>query len=57
MRPFIYDSPLTVQEATSRVAPESAFIAGGTTLLDLMKLEVLNPALVVDINQLPMRGI
>jgi xanthine dehydrogenase YagS FAD-binding subunit len=57
MRPFIYDSPLTVQEATSRVAPESAFIAGGTTLLDLMKLEVLNPALVVDISQLSMRGI
>jgi xanthine dehydrogenase YagS FAD-binding subunit len=57
MRSFTYDSPLSVQEATSRVAPDSAFIAGGTTLLDLMKLEVLNPAQVVDINQLSMRGI
>jgi xanthine dehydrogenase YagS FAD-binding subunit len=57
MRPFTYDSPLTLRQATSNGRPDSAFIAGGTTLLDLMKLEVLNPAQVVDINQLPMRGI
>jgi CO/xanthine dehydrogenase FAD-binding subunit len=38
MRPFTYDLPLTLPEANSRVSPDSAFIAGGTTLLDLMKL-------------------
>jgi xanthine dehydrogenase YagS FAD-binding subunit len=57
MRPFIYESPSSVQEATSPVGPDSAFIAGGTTLVDLMKLEVLNPSQLVDINPLPMRGI
>src|SRR5580704_9829325 len=57
MRPFTYDLPLTLPEANSRVSPDSAFIAGGSTLLDLMKLEVLNPERLVDINQLSMRGI
>jgi xanthine dehydrogenase YagS FAD-binding subunit len=57
MRPFIYESPSSVEEAISWVGPDSAFIAGGTTLIDLMKLEVLNPAQLIDINLLPMRGI
>jgi xanthine dehydrogenase YagS FAD-binding subunit len=35
-------------------APETVFLAGGTSLVDLMKLEVLNPAQVVDINSLPL---
>jgi len=36
-------------------APEYArFIAGGTTLLDLMKLNVETPARVIDINRLPL---
>lgn len=57
MRPFIYESPSSVQEATSRPEADAAFIAGGTTIIDLMKLEVMNPSQLVDINQLPMRGI
>jgi hypothetical protein len=32
-------------------------VAGGTTLLELMKLNVLTPAQVVDSNALPLRGI
>lgn len=33
--------------------PETKFLAGGTTLLDLMKLNVEHPARVVDITRLP----
>jgi xanthine dehydrogenase YagS FAD-binding subunit len=35
----------------------TAFIAGGTNLIDLMKLEVLTPAQVIDLGGLPFRGI
>ncbi len=57
MRPFTYDSPSSVQNATSHVDADSAFIAGGTTMIDLIKLEVLTPSQLVDVNSLPMRGI
>ena len=43
--------------AASNTAQQGAtvrFIAGGTTLLDLMKLNVEHPAQVVDINRLPL---
>jgi xanthine dehydrogenase YagS FAD-binding subunit len=35
-------------------APRTAFLAGGTTLIDLMKLNVVLPATLVDINGLPL---
>jgi xanthine dehydrogenase YagS FAD-binding subunit len=57
MRPFNYESPSSIQQATSDFGRNSSFLAGGTTLVDLMKLEVMTPALVVDINQFPMHGI
>jgi xanthine dehydrogenase YagS FAD-binding subunit len=57
MRPFVYESPSSAQEAASRSAPDSLFIAGGTTVIDLMKLEVMKPARLVDVNALPMRGV
>jgi len=57
MRPFVYESSSTPQQAISRGDANSAFIAGGTTLLDLMKLEVMNPSRVVDLNPLQLRGI
>jgi xanthine dehydrogenase YagS FAD-binding subunit len=57
MRAFSYLSPSSLQEATSGGASGSAFIAGGTTLIDLMKLEVMNPSRLVDLNLLQMRGI
>jgi xanthine dehydrogenase YagS FAD-binding subunit len=57
MRPFTYESLSSVKEAASRSGSGSAFIAGGTTMVDLMKLEVLTPEQLVDITQLPMRGI
>lgn len=58
MRPFSHLSPSSLQEAASSGGGSgSAFIAGGTTLIDLMKLEVMNPSRVVDLNLLQMRGI
>ena len=57
MRPFAYKVPSSIPEATSDFSQGSDFIAGGTTLIDLMKLKVMTPSQVVDINRLPMRGI
>jgi xanthine dehydrogenase YagS FAD-binding subunit len=57
MRPFTYELPSSVLEAANRGRPDSAFIAGGTTIVDLMKLEVIKPSRVLDLNALPMRGI
>ena len=54
MRPFEFTAATTVADATRAVAadPQSRFIAGGTTLVDLMKLNVETPHRLVDINRL-----
>jgi xanthine dehydrogenase YagS FAD-binding subunit len=57
MRPFTYKTSSSIREATSDFGQNSGFVAGGTTLIDLMKLEVMTPSQVIDINRLPMRGI
>ncbi|WP_342163378.1 xanthine dehydrogenase family protein subunit M [Methylobacterium sp. SD21] len=56
MKAFTYERPATVQEAAKIVAerPNATFIAGGTNLLDLMKLQVETPATLVDVNRLPL---
>ncbi|AUI58891.1 xanthine dehydrogenase family protein subunit M [Amycolatopsis sp. BJA-103] len=54
MRPFELIAPETVEAA---VASPGTFLAGGTTLVDLMKLNVLTPHQVLDINAVPLRGI
>ncbi|HEY3610982.1 MAG TPA: xanthine dehydrogenase family protein subunit M [Pseudonocardiaceae bacterium] len=54
MRPFDLTAPATVEAA---IASPGTFLAGGTTLVDLMKLNVLTPHHVLDINGLPLRGI
>ncbi|HWC84045.1 MAG TPA: xanthine dehydrogenase family protein subunit M [Pseudonocardiaceae bacterium] len=54
MRPFELTAPTTVDDA---LAGTGAFLAGGTTLVDLMKLDVLTPQHVQDINGLPLHGI
>lgn len=54
MRPFELTAPATVDDA---LAATGTFLAGGTTLVDLMKLNVLTPQHVLDINELPLRGI
>ncbi|NDW05064.1 FAD binding domain-containing protein [Jiella pacifica] len=54
MRPFEYSRAGNVSEAG---ALAGRFIAGGTNLLDLMKLEVETPEKLVDITRLPLREI
>lgn len=55
MRPFAYTRPASVAEAVRAVAaggPGTRFLAGGTTLYDLMKLNVETPTDIIDINAL-----
>src|SRR6185369_14849461 len=42
------------QTTTTQQGADVRFLAGGTTLLDLMKLNVETPARLVDINRLPL---
>ncbi len=54
MRAFTYERASSV-EAAARVAasnPDTKFIAGGTNLLDLMKLEIEAPTHLIDVNGL-----
>ncbi|GAB2809256.1 FAD binding domain-containing protein [Lentzea nigeriaca] len=57
MRAFDYAAAATVDDALKLARPGSAFLAGGTTLVDLMKLDVLTPDRVIDVNSLPLKGI
>jgi xanthine dehydrogenase YagS FAD-binding subunit len=57
MRPFDYARAGSVAEATAAAAAGATFIAGGTNLLDLMKLEVMAPDRLVDINRLDLDGV
>ena len=53
MRPFAYARATTASEAVQAFgpgSPTSRFLAGGTTLFDLMKLNVETPVRLVDIN-------
>jgi xanthine dehydrogenase YagS FAD-binding subunit len=53
MRPFSYERPATPAEAIEAAArPGARIIAGGTNLLDLMKLGIEGPAHIVDINRI-----
>ena len=54
MKPFDYIRPATIAEAIdAAVKPGSAYLAGGTNLLDLMKGGVSRPDRLVDITRLP----
>ncbi|MFY9984468.1 MAG: xanthine dehydrogenase family protein subunit M [Chthoniobacterales bacterium] len=57
MRPFIYQVPSSIRKVNSDFSQDTEFVAGGTTLIDLMKLEVMTPSQLMDINGLPMSGI
>ena len=54
MKPFTYEKPATPAQAAAAVAarPAAKFVAGGTNLLDLMKLQIETPAHLVDVNGL-----
>ncbi|MFE9629755.1 FAD binding domain-containing protein [Streptomyces sp. NPDC006463] len=59
MKPFSYVRATSLREATAAHArlPGSRYLAGGTNLVDLMKLGVENPAALVDISGLPLADI
>ena len=57
MHTFEFVRPVDSAAAVATAAQQGAdarFVAGGTTLLDLMKLNVETPARVIDINRLPL---
>jgi xanthine dehydrogenase YagS FAD-binding subunit len=57
VRPFAFSRPADVAEAVRTVAadPEAVFLAGGTNLVDHLKLGVARPDLVVDVRTLTSR--
>jgi len=59
MRAFTYQKAKTPAEAAAMVArtPNAKFIAGGTNLLDLMKLEIEAPVALIDVNHLGLNKI
>jgi xanthine dehydrogenase YagS FAD-binding subunit len=58
MKPFRYERASEVAAAcATAAAPGAKFIAGGTNLIDLMKLEIETPELLVDIGRLPLADI
>ncbi|MEU9288675.1 xanthine dehydrogenase family protein subunit M [Streptomyces sp. NPDC048275] len=59
MRPFDYlrADDLAVALAEAEADSSAAYLAGGTTQLDLMKDGVLRPSRLIDITRLPLRGI
>ncbi|WP_299536099.1 xanthine dehydrogenase family protein subunit M [uncultured Streptomyces sp.] len=56
MKPFGYLRPSSVTEAVRARAshPGAYYLGGGTNLVDLMKLGVERPALLVDVSRLPL---
>lgn len=54
MKAFTYERAASPQHAAAALArrPDAKFIAGGTNLLDLMKLEIETPSHLIDVNHL-----
>jgi xanthine dehydrogenase YagS FAD-binding subunit len=59
MRPVSYARATDVAGAVAAVSgdPGSAFLAGGTTEVDLLRQNVVRPTRLVDINELPLTGV
>ena len=59
MRPFAYERPEDAAGALAASAgvPDARYLAGGTNLVDLMKLGVEQPGRLVDVSRLPMDAV
>ena len=58
MRQFSYIRAENAAQAVKAKATQAnAFLAGGSTLIDLVKLDVMQPDTLVDINSLPLYDI
>jgi len=54
MKSFTYTRAETPEAAVAEAAAGARFIAGGTNLLDLMKLQIETPEALIDISRLPL---
>jgi xanthine dehydrogenase YagS FAD-binding subunit len=57
MLPFALEKAHSAEEAIAAAAAGGRYIAGGTTLIDLMREEVERPERLIDINALPLGGV
>src|SRR5689334_8307439 len=57
MLPFALEKASSVEAAIASASAGGRYIAGGTTLVDLMREEVERPERLIDINALPLGGI
>src|SRR5713226_8097350 len=57
MTPFTYHAAANEQDAIASALAGGRYIAGGTTLIDLMREEVERPDQLIDINALALRHI
>lgn len=59
MNPFIYTRSRDAADAVESVSRDRSalFLAGGTTLVDLMRISVMQPTRVVDLSRLPLNQI
>lgn len=59
MIPFRYARSTDVADAVRLIAadPTAKFVAGGTNLIDLMKMDVERPTTVIDITRLPLKQV
>jgi len=57
MIPFKLEKAQSVNGAIAAAVSGARFIAGGTTLVDLMREEVERPQHLIDINALPLKSI
>ncbi len=59
MHPFSFVETSSAEAAINAAATSknASFLAGGTTLIDLMKLDVMTPSQVLDVNRLPFSSV
>lgn len=57
MRAFAFHRSETVDDAVAAHRESASYLAGGTTVIDLMKLDVMRPERLVDINRIPLSKI
>ncbi|HSA80887.1 MAG TPA: xanthine dehydrogenase family protein subunit M [Geminicoccaceae bacterium] len=57
MLPFALEKAHSAEEAIAAAAAGGRYVAGGTTLIDLMREEVERPERLIDINALPLGGV
>jgi xanthine dehydrogenase YagS FAD-binding subunit len=57
VKTFAYERAASVEQAVAACVPGAKFLGGGTNLVDLMRLEVETPELLVDVSRLPLASV